>query len=214
MAWGKVYEAIERFVRAEKAPPFADGLAEVIELAAAERPHADWAKLRALDVSAEASGLHAWFEAPLYVQPPERPLHGLLFNVCNPVLENGDVTTDLEFSGTARSAREDRDWLLTQFYAADYASSAFLHELYGIAYGSRDFRRPVPGVLGNNAEYPLGLAYAVLAARAVMRDRTSHDVANAAPTVSVAAGFAAGDIALLGDLTPGGFIPNRGALWS
>jgi hypothetical protein len=213
MAWERVHEAVERFVRAETAPPFAEGIAEVIELAAAERPHADWAKLRALDSSAEPPRLRAWFEAPLYVQPPERPLHGLFFNVCNPLLENGDVTTDLEFSGTSKSAAEDRDWIFTQFYEPGYASSAFLHELYGIAYGSRDFRQPVAGVLGNQAEYPLGLAYAALAVREVMRERTANDVANAAPTVSVAAGFAAGDIALVGELTTVGFIPNRGALW-
>ena len=213
MAWGRVRETIERFVRSEAASPLTAGIAEVIELAAAERPHADWAQLRVLDPSAEVPSLRAWFEGSLYVQPPERPLHGLFFNVCNPVLENGDITTDLEFSGTGKSASEDRDWLSTQFYEPGYASSAFLHELYGIAYGTRDFRRPLAGVLGNNAEYPLGLAFAVLAARAVMRDRTSHDVANAAPAVSVAAGFAAGDIALVGELTSAGFIPNRGALW-
>jgi hypothetical protein len=69
-------------------------------------------------------------------------------------------------------------------------------------------------VLGNHAEYPLGLAYAVLAARAILDGRVSHDVPNTTTVLSVAAGFSEGDIVLVGELTPDGFIPNRGPLWT
>ena len=215
MSWDGFHAAIERFVRSDSAPDLWAGLTEIIELAATQTPHDDWARLRAVDLSGEAVHLRSWFEASFAKQPPTKPLHGLFFNVCNPVRKNSGVTTDIELAGTRHSQADDPDWLFTQFYhSPSYASSPFLHELYGIAYGSRDFRHPVAGVLANNAEYPLGLAYSVLAARAIVDGRTSRDAPHASQELSVAAGFGEGDIALVGALTPAGFVPNAGPLWA
>jgi hypothetical protein len=210
-----IHDAVERLARAGTAPDFGAGLTEIIDLAAAQTPHADWARLRAVDTAGEAAHLRAWFEASLAAQPPAEPLHGLFFTVCNPVLANGDATTDLDLGGTRFSDAEDPGWLFTQVYRPpSYAGAPFLHQLYGIAYGTRDYRHPVSGVLKNDAEYPLGLAYAVLAAHAILDGRTSRDVPCAAPVISVAAGFGEGDIALVGDLTATGLVPNTGPIWA
>jgi hypothetical protein len=215
LSFKKTHTIVERFVHAKGTPALPAGLAKVIDLMAAETPHTDWAKLRALDLSHEVPLLRAWFEVTLAMDPPDERVHGLFFDVCQPGLQGGGTTADIALSGTRRSRSEDPDeWLFTQFYRPlAYACSPFLDELYGIAYGTHA-RQLVPRVLGNDAEYPLGLAYGVLAARAILDGRTSRDVPRASSVLSIAAGFGEGDIALVGALTPTGFTPNTGPVWS
>jgi hypothetical protein len=215
MTWDTIHDAVERFVRAKAGTSIPDGIAQILDLAAATTPHADWARLRTIDASVEAARLNQWFDWSLAAKPPDGPLHGLFFNVCNPIRADGVVTTDLDLGGTRQSADEDADWLFKQVYRSpDHAHAPVLDALYEIAYGSHDFGDPASGALQNDAEYPVGLAYAVLAARAIVEGRTSRDVAGPGAVVSVAAGFGEGDIALVGNLTPTGFNPNPGPVWA
>lgn len=181
-------------------------------IAACERaePHPDWARLAAVDYAADVPRLRVWFDRVLATDPPPIPLRGLFFDVHQPAYGRGlgKATADLHLVGTAEYDPDDDglEWLGGERYdPPERARSAALHALYGIAYGTHDWRRgPRPGVLGNDAEYPLGMSFGLLVAREVLRGRTARDLPTDAARVGVVAGFGEGDIWPLGELTSRG----------
>jgi len=203
--------AIDRLVASAAPLDVGSGVRNVIDLCERDFPHSDWAALRAIDYTGDAADLRAWFDRTLATEPPSAPLRGLYFALCQPVLESGEVTADMQVVGTAEYQPDDADmeWLFSRHYFPEaYARSTALHQLYGLAYGTHDFDTEIQGVLGNDAEWPVGLAYAVLAARTILEGRTVADLPTDARQVGVAAGWGDGDMLLIGDVTADGFVPT------
>jgi hypothetical protein len=201
--------AIDRLLASAVPLDVGSGVRSIIDLCERDFLHSDWAALRAIDYTADAVALRGWFARTLATEPPSAPLRGLYFALCQPVLESGEVTADMQLVGTAEYEPDDVDmeWLFSRRYFPEaYASSAALHQLYGLAYGTHDFGTEIQGVLGNDAEWPVGLAYAVLAARSILEGRTVGDLPTDARRVGVAAGWGEGDMLLIGDVTENGFV--------
>lgn len=211
----RVHRQVARYAHAKKTVRLDVGFARIIDIAAAERRHPDWKRLRAIDVAGEPERLRAWIDHLFRIEPPTGRIRGLFFDICQPVREDGSVTADVRLGGTKQSHRQDPDWIYRQSYRpSGYAWSAVLHSLYGIAYGTHDLDEiDNPRTLATDAEYPLGLVYAVLAVRAALDGMTSRDVPRAGQMVSIASGFGEGDLVLLGELTRSGFVPNDGDIW-
>ncbi|HEX7086272.1 MAG TPA: hypothetical protein VF198_07900 [Vicinamibacterales bacterium] len=93
------------------------------------------------------------------------------------------------------------------YFPEAYAGSNALRALYGLANRSHELGAEVEAALGNDAEWPIGLAFAVLAARAILEGRTVADLPTDADRVGVAAGWGEGDMLLIGEVTAHGFIP-------
>lgn len=93
------------------------------------------------------------------------------------------------------------------YFPEAYAESHALHALYGLAYRTHELCVEVEGALGNDAEWPIGLAFVVLAARAILEGRTVADLPTDADRVGVAAGWGEGDMLFIGEVTAHGFIP-------
>lgn len=202
--------AIDRLVAAVEPPDLGAGVRSIIALCERDVPHPDWASLQAIDYAREVAPLRAWFDRSLSSEPPEAPLRGLYFALCQPVLETGQVTADMQFVGTTEydAADQDLQWLFSRHYFPDaYAASAALHQLFGLAYRTHDLGGEVEGALGNDAEWPVGLAFGVLAARAILEGRTIADLPTDAARVGVAAGWGQGDMLLIGEVTDRGFAP-------
>lgn len=211
-----VAAAIGRLVTSTHAPDVGDGVRSVIDICERESAHPDWAALRAIDWTADAEALRVWFDRVLAAEPPEAPLRGLYFALCQPMMDSGGVTTDMQCVGTAEYDANDRslEWLFSRHYFPEaYAESAALHQLYGIAYGTYSPVEQVDGVLGNDAEWPVGLAYAVLAARMILECRSVSESPATAGAVGVAAGWGGGDMVLIGELTEVGFVPVAEQTW-
>lgn len=205
-----VWSLLSGLIAAEEAPELGAAMREVIDLCAAAQPHPDWARLRELDYAGDARRMRDWFDQALREEPPTEPVRGLYFALCHPMTDEANLTADMELVGTRRFDPADRgmDWVYSRHYFPDlYASSGAMHRLYGIAHGTHEFGVSVPGVLGNDAEYPVGLAFAVLATRAVLEGRTTGGLPTDADRVGVAAGWADGDLLLIGEVTAAGFVP-------
>jgi hypothetical protein len=63
------------------------------------------------------------------------------------------------------------------------------------------------GGLGNDAEYPLCLAYAVLAVRSLFSGAVAKTVFDSVGSVGVAVGFDSGDFILLGRVAEASLLP-------
>jgi hypothetical protein len=203
--------AIERLVASNVLLDVGSGVRSIIDLCEREYPHSGWSALRSIDYTADAAALGVWFNHTLSSEPPSAPLRALYFAVCQPILESGEVTDDIGLVGTAEYEPEDinMEWIFSRHYfPQSYASSAALHELYGVAHGTHDFGVEIKGVLANDAEWPVGLAYVVLATRAVLQGRTVADLPTDSKQVGIAAGWGEGDLLLIGDVTENGFVPR------
>lgn len=209
-----VHRKVEAMLRAPVPIPVDVGVRRIMDHCARHQPHRDWARLRALDYAAEIPRLDAWLDGLIANDPPMKTARGFFFNVCNPGLPDGSIRTDIELIGTPRYDPNDvrLDWLYTaNYYPRPYAQSPALHEMHGIAYGGHRWwlLGPKAGVLGNDAEYPIGLAFGALAARELMGRRTPTRMGTRARAVGVAAGWGEGDVLFVGELTARGLASPR-----
>ena len=168
------------------------GMARVLEACATTRPHIDWARLAELDFGGDLTRVRTWFAQLITEDPPGDEITGLWFGVFNPVGAEEPMLTDVYVTGAVYAGR-DHDWTCDPTWAPGrrYARSHALAEVGRIAYADR------PDALGNDAEYPVCLAYAALAARDVTRDLAES--LGRVPRV-IAVGFDAGDVLCLGAL--------------
>ena len=163
---------------------------ELIDWCAKRRPHRDWQPLRDLDFAAELRRLRSWCHNVISEEPPDASITGIYFGLFNPTYSSVTVA-DLYVAGGVVS---DGEWIPAVrnhwWPERRYARSQLLAQLYRVAY------RSARG-LGNDAEYPLALGFAVLAAK---------QLAPALPrkNVVIAAGFDSGDILTLGRLSTKG----------
>ena len=122
---------------------------------------------------------------------------------CNPT-EDGKVWADIYVGSVAQYVADDEElgwlWKGKRHYPDDaYAHSASLRSIYEIGYGG-------DGGLGNDAEWPLCLAFGTFAVRSILRGQSTRLVASSAQRIGVAVGFDSGDMLKIGELTERGFV--------
>ena len=105
---------------------------------------------------------------------------------------------------TAKYDADDKEfswlWKGERHYPEDaYAHSSSLRSIYEIAYGA-------DGGLGNDAEWPLCLAFGAFAVRSLLRGQSTRLVASSAPRIGVVIGFDSGDMLKVGELTVSRFV--------
>lgn len=204
---------VAEFVRRR---PVADSMTALIEQCEEAQPHSDWAKLRALPF-ADLTPLINWVKEPFLQEPPEVPLRGLWFGLCNPCPDGRTPVADIYVCGSERFEpnHEDNSWAVAPDWwpEARYASSTLLTEIYRIAYRQRSPVAEQKDCLGNYAEYPLCLAYGAFAVREVLAGVDTSLILGESCSLGIAVGFDSGDFILLGELTPNGLIaPDSSAM--
>lgn len=207
----RIAAAIEEMIRSPAAIPVGEGMRRIVDACSASYPHPDWARLRAIDLDAAAARLREWFAPALASAASKEPIRGLFFHLYNPVGDDDRVSLDIDVVGTGTydPADERMEWLSSAHtYPELAADCAALAQIYSIAYGSTPLDAPVEVGLANDAEWPLGLAFSILAARGVLMDHSSHEIDSGADLIGVAAGWREGDIYVIGEVTPNGFVPN------
>ena len=179
-------------------------MGEIISICSHDVPHADWSRLSALNYDGDVASLTSWIPGVFGRQPAPFPIQGLWIGLCNPCADS-KVWADMYVGSVAQYAPDDEElnWLWKagrRHYPEDaYAHSASLRSIYEIAYG-RD------GGLGNDAEWPLCLAFGAFTVRSLLQGQSTRLVASTAPRIGVAVGFDSGDMMKLGELTESGFL--------
>ncbi len=181
--------------------PIDESMRRLIDKCSAAVAHPDWAELRQLPFE-DLAPLLAWIERPFRREPPGGDLQGLWFGLFNPVYNRAPVA-DIYVCGSTRFLADphDNDWAVgPDWWPEDrYAASEMLAAIYRVAYRE--------GGLGNDAEYPLCLAYGALAVRDLLHGIGASVVYEAVGSVGVAVGFDSGDFLLLGRVTGEGLVP-------
>jgi len=175
----------------------------VIDRCEATSPHPDWSRLRSLDYEADLPLLRDWITRPFTREPPTITLAGLWFGLSNPVLRDGTPVADVYVAGCADYDPDDegRSWVRPDYLPRSrYAYCPALWTIYRIAY--HDEKRG----LGNDAEYPLCLAFTAFTVRRLLSDADPKLFLRGAALLGVAVGFNSGRPELLGELCPDGFI--------
>jgi len=193
-----IFAKIQELVASERSPSAC--MSEIISICSRDVPHADWARLSALDYDGDVASLTSWIAGVFEREPAPFPIQGLWFGLNNPS-ENRKIWADMYVGSVAEYAPDDEElswiWKSKRHYPEDsYAHSSSLRSIYEIAYG---------GSLGNDAEWPLCLAFAAFAVRSLLRGQTTELVASTAPRIGVAVGFDSGDMLKIGELTDTGF---------
>ncbi|AKQ65667.1 hypothetical protein A176_002579 [Myxococcus hansupus] len=196
---GKLFGEIERAVKSDLSVE--EAFLRIIQFCSTARPHPDWSALRTLPVESDLQYLQQWLETITREAPPPAPITGLWFGLFNPVVQDR-VTADLHLIGAPYDAT-DPDWLFRQRWGKDTpdSGSKVLDAIYQIAYGHEDG-------LGNDAEYPLALAYAALAIRHLAQRMSTRILGDAAQRV-LHVGFDSGDFLVIGAVQKDGLIIDR-----
>jgi hypothetical protein len=183
---------------------------EIVAICEKNLPHKDWQRFARIDFDSDVTRLHKWIPRVYKREPPPFLTLGLYFGLCNPGTLNeygepGRVSADMYIGMLGQYQRSDPKfkWLwgdLRHYPDSGYARSTALRSIYRIAYADED------DGLGNEAEFPLCLAFGALAVRSILRnERVEHPV-------GVVVGFEEGDCLRIGELTEAGFVANKGKM--
>ena len=173
----------------------------VISFCEAGSPHPDWNKFR--DLPDELPRLKKWLKRVLINEPPMVRVAGIWFGLFNPVY-GGAPVADLYVAGSTHFVDDgSNDWAVDPDYWPDlrYARSSTLRGIYEIAYS--------PNGLGNDAEYPLCLAFAAFAVKRLASNLNPSLILPADDSAGVAVGFDSGDSLTIGTLTNDGFVVKK-----
>lgn len=172
-------------------------LSVVISECERQIPHPDWARLREIDFEADAAQVHGWLSRVLAGSSTTQP-DALTFWLMTFATEDGE-TVDLCGTPASTQGADYPDWQFEELRDETFLESKVLQQIYALAYDN------VEG-LGNEAEYPLTLAYAVMAARLALADAVQRSLL---PSLQAAVvGFADGDFLYLGSSVEGEFHLN------
>lgn len=130
--------------------------------------------------------------------PSPAPITGLWLGLFNPTVR-GRVTADIHLIGAPYDAT-DPDWLFRERWGKGTpdSGSTVLDSIYQVAYGHE-------AGLGNDAEYPLALAYAALAVRHLAQRMGPTLLGDATQRV-LNVGFDSGDFLCIGAIQKDGLI--------
>lgn len=193
------FELLEKQVHSDVS--IQTGIENIISFCSSENSHDDWNKLGSFDYQ-ETEELDIGIRELFKNDPPADTTAGLWFGIFNPVDENDQTVADFYVSGSDRfdPDPEDNSWAVGPDWWPEnrYANSRILSAIYRIAYSE--------GGLGNDAEYPLCLAYTCLVVRDLLNHNSDLICRCSKQHMGVAAGFDSGDFLLLGKLTRQGLI--------
>lgn len=201
MDYAACFDAIVERVKGDV--PTDQAMHEVIDLCARERPHTDWDRLRAIDYGAEAKTVASWFSALVSRLPPQASATGFWFGLYNPI-RSGVTTSDIYVLGGTHDAA-NIDWASQRVWPLGHsdAESRALAEIYRIAYCGEESH------LGNDAEYPLCLAFAALSVRDLMTQAAKNPMLEPSLDRYFYAGFDSGDAVCVGAIRAGRVVYSR-----
>ena len=180
--------------------PAEESMLRLIEQCAKAADHPDWDEFRQIPFD-ELMGLSSWLDELLRNEPPGVCLRGLWFGIFNPIYR-GEPVADMYICGSTNFNDDPNDieWAVEPEWwpANGYAGSEVLATIYRIAHRE--------GGLGNDAEYPLCLAFGALAVRDLLRKKAT-EVFEVVGSVGVGVGFDSGDFLLVGRVTEDGMVP-------
>lgn len=197
-----IFEKIQELVTSDRS--VSTCMDEIIAMCSCDVPHADWSRLSALDYDGDVASLSSWVGEVFEREPALFTIQGLWFGVCNPTYR-GEVWADMHVAALGQYAPDDEElgWLWEEgkrhYPDNAYAHSSSLRSIYEIGYDAADS-------LGNDAQWPLCLAFAAFSAHSLLRGQTTRLVASSAPRIGVAVGFDGGDMLKIGELTESGFV--------
>lgn len=164
--------------------------------------HPDWNRLRGLNYGSGVTELARWLPSVLSAEVPQIHLEGLWFGLYNPIDADQVARTDIYVAGSCHYDERDQtcEWALSLPYkpSCGRAHSSVLRAIYEIAYAD-------DGGLQNDAEWSLGLAFAVIAIPRAAHAVDIRRIPNRANVIGVATGFDSGDAIPLGVITEQGF---------
>jgi len=167
-------------------------------------PHEDWDGMRQIDYEADRQTLGRWLVTSFAEADPWLLFKGLWFGIHN-LDVRGQSTADIYVSASTKFEPKSLDWAVAAEFFPDarYLNSTVLASIYRLAYTR-------PTSLGNDAEYPLSLAYGAMAACAALH--SARFTGPFAHLVGAAAGFDDGDLLFLGSFSEGKFcaMPEAG----
>ena len=175
--------------------PMRTGMDAVIEQVSRTLPHKDWDRLRAIAWEKEVARIAACLVVTLVQDPAPFPIRGLWFGLCNVTYGDDPMSMDLFLGAMAECdpADEGCQWIFGReryFPPKGYLRSNVLAEVYAIANEE--------GGLGNDAEYPVCLAFAGLAVMNMTRQVWMERVLDMKVPVGLAVGFDGGDVIRVG----------------
>jgi hypothetical protein len=142
--------------------PFAERMGRVIDECAVQIPHPDWPRFRALAFDEEAQALSGWLPRAFGASWKGAASQGLWVGLVQVMRDKGMVA-DMYASASPAFDGESIVWAedVERAGQESYLDSDVLAAIYRLAYGAK-------GGLGNDAEYPLALAYGAMATRAAL----------------------------------------------
>ncbi|MDB5352313.1 MAG: hypothetical protein JWN86_3560 [Planctomycetota bacterium] len=196
-----IFDKIKELVASDRS--VGASMREIVALCSRDVPHSDWSRLSALDYDGDVASLTSWIAGVFGSQPAPFPIQGLWIGLCNPS-EDGDISADMYVGSLSEYASDDPElgwlWEGDRHYPEDaLAHSASLRSIYEIGYRGE-------GGLGNDAEWPLCLAFSAFAVRSLLQGQSTRLVASSAPRIGVVVGFDGGDMLKIGELTDKGFV--------
>jgi hypothetical protein len=192
-----MYEFVVTELAAERS--VRESMDRVIAECAKGHPHEDWEKLRALPYE-DLDHLRKWVVTPFRLDPPQCALAGLWFGLFQPIYME-KVVADIYVCGSTRFDPNplDNSWAGDPEWVPEHrnARSTVLAQIYEIAYREDGMGND----LGNDAEYPLCLAYGGLAVRDLLRAIDPSIFLGSSPSLGIAVGYDSGDSVLVGMLS-------------
>ncbi len=199
--YSDIFTRIEELVASDRS--VSDCMGEIISICSRDVPHPDWKRLAALNYDGDGTLDPSWVAQAFEKQPAPFPVQGLWFGLNNPS-DGVKAWADMYVGSTAKYAPDDEElsWLWKSERHdpenAD-ASSACLRNIYEIGYAGDKG-------LGNDAEWPLCLAFGAFAVRSLLKGQSARLVASTAPRIGVVVGFDSGDMLKIGELTDREFV--------
>jgi hypothetical protein len=206
---GQMFDEVEKVVKSGCTVP--EGMSTIVEICAAGRPHADWGRFAKLDFTADLEHLRSWL-MDVFSDPPGEDDDGVWFGLFNPTYDR-EAAADMHVYASPYDAESSGEWASEVSWSPsdDCSRSRVLKRIFDIAYAGEGFsfgaENPAEDSeepLGNDAEYPLCLAYAALAVRYLATElHPLLFLANAVRRL-LFVGFDSGDYICIGALTEGG----------
>ena len=175
--------------------PISVRMQSLIDYCASAHLYPSWPMLCDISFDADTSRAVRWLSGFAKGAPPALKARGLWFGLNNPIVD-GMPGADIYVASGPYYASDNIDWALELNYAppARYLRSQVLSEIYAISYSGVD-------PLGNDAEYPLNLAYGgIITAYALSAFKLPPPLDQVA---GAAMGYDSGDCLYLGEFHDG-----------
>jgi hypothetical protein len=169
----------------------------VIAECAAQKPHADWQTFRDLDYGVDTERLKHWL-SDAYRDEAATLFKGLWVGLVQ-LNCDGKRVADAYLAAAPEFEAGAIDWTDGLKWAGEdsYLNSKILESIYRLAYDGR-------GGLGNDAEYPLVLAYGAMAAIEALQQPALPFALRSLRGAAV--GYDGGDFLFLGEFRDGRFV--------